>query len=330
MPRALALSLALLAAQPAVAACTAPDVRDRLTDAELAEVAEEVRATPNGEGLFWTATRGPDRLSIVGTMHLYDPRFDQMLRRLEPLLRDADLLLLEAGPEQEARMASALSKDRSLLLLPEDERGLSERMDPETYAALGEALAARGVPPEAADRMQPWYLALTLAIPACAMADLVAGKKGIDARLAERATALGLPIEAIEPWNTLFDLMSSDPIDEQIPALESALMPQDLSTEMHATLLDSYFAGDVAEILALNRVVSRRAPGMTPAEIDAEFARMEADLISGRNRDWVISITQEMDKGDVAVLAVGAAHLPGNTGLLALLERDGWKVTPGL
>ena len=330
MPRALALSLALLAAQPAVAACVAPDVRDRLTDAELADVAAEVRATPNAEGLFWSATRGPDRLSIVGTMHLFDPRFDQMLRQLDPLLRNADLLLLEAGPEEEARMAAALSKDRSLLLLPEDAPGLSERMDPATYTALGEALAARGVPPEAADRMQPWYLALTLGIPACAMADLVAGKKGIDARLAERAAALDLPVEAIEPWDTLFDLMSSDPIDAQIAALEAALMPQDLATEMHSTLLDSYFAGDVAEILALNRVVSRRTPGMTPEEVDAEFARMKAELITGRNRAWVLSIADEMDKGDTAVLAVGAAHLPGDAGLLALLERDGWTVTPGL
>ena len=330
MHRALALTLGLLTAQPVVAACSAPDVRDRLTDAELAEIATEVRSTPYGEGLYWTATRGLDRLSIVGTMHLYDPRFDAMVRRLDPILREADLLLVEAGPEEEARVAAALSTDRSLLLLPDQEPGLSERMDAETFAALGEALAARGIPPEAANRMQPWYLALTLGIPACAMADLVAGQKGIDAILAERAAALDVPIEAIEPWDTLFDLMSSDPIETQITALESALLPQDLSTEMHATLLDSYFAGDVAEIMALNRVVARRTPGMTPAEVDAEFARMEAELITGRNRDWVLSISSEMDKGDIALLAVGAAHLPGETGLLALLERDGWTIAPGL
>ena len=330
MPRALALSLALLAAQPAVAACVAPDVRDRLTDAELADVAAEVRATPNAEGLFWSATRGPDRLSIVGTMHLYDPRFDAMVRRLDPILREADLLLVEAGPEEEARVAAALSTDRSLLLLPDQEPGLGERMEPGTFAALGEALSARGIPPEAADRMQPWYLALMLAVPACAMADLIAGQKGIDAILVERAAALEVPIEAIEPWDTLFGLMSANPIETQITALESALLPQDLSTEMHATLLDSYFAGDVAGIMALNRVVARRTPGMTPEEVDAEFARMEAELITGRNRDWVISISDEMDKGDTALLAVGAAHLPGETGLLSLLERDGWTIAPGL
>jgi uncharacterized protein YbaP (TraB family) len=45
-----------------------------------------------------------------------------------------------------------------------------------------------------------------------------------------------------------------------------------------------------------------------------------------RNQNWVPVITEATQEHDNIVVAVGAAHLPGKLGLVALLEAEGWTL----
>ena len=51
------------------------------------------------------------------------------------------------------------------------------------------------------------------------------------------------------------------------------------------------------------------------------------EIIDKRNIDWISKITALMKKESVFV-AVGAAHLPGEFGILHLLKKAGYKVSP--
>ncbi|MCB5200363.1 TraB/GumN family protein [Loktanella sp. TSTF-M6] len=321
--------MALVSATQAIAACAGDDVRTRLSAAERLEVTTAAAATPYGSGTIWTATRGDDRITIAGTMHLYDPRLAPIAVQLSPAITAADLLLVEAGPEEEAAMADAIASDPSLLFLT-DGNSLTDLMEPEAFIALSRAVEARGLPAAAAAQMQPWYLSLTLAMPTCALADLQQGRQGLDAKLIDIALAADIDVQAVEPWDTIFSLMSADPIDDQIDALNLSFMPEDLANAMNATMLDSYFSGEIAELWELSRVVSRQVPGLAPEEADTLFAQMEDDLLTRRNLDWMPVIANAAEAHDTIVLAVGAGHLPGAQGVLRLLETDGWTITPGL
>ena len=46
-----------------------------------------------------------------------------------------------------------------------------------------------------------------------------------------------------------------------------------------------------------------------------------------RNRAWLPVIEAQAAKGQL-VVAFGALHLPGETGVLNLLAQNGWKISP--
>ncbi len=50
-------------------------------------------------------------------------------------------------------------------------------------------------------------------------------------------------------------------------------------------------------------------------------------LLDNRNRNWVGQLKTIMKQAAVFV-AVGAGHLPGKTGLIALLRKEGYTLRP--
>lgn len=63
-----------------------------------------------------------------------------------------------------------------------------------------------------------------------------------------------------------------------------------------------------------------RAAGFTDAELD----RLDQRLVFERNADWIPKLERIMDGGG-AFIAVGAAHLPGSRGVIALLAARGYR-----
>ncbi len=311
----------------AFALCDGPDYLQSLNAEDRARIDAIVADTPYSKGLFWQAQRDETTLSIIGTMHIYDPRLGPIATRMAPLVEAADLLLVEAGPEEEARMQDALSSDPGLIFII-DGPTLPEQLPEPAWQALVEAAAARQIPAFVAAKMQPWYLALTLAIPACTMPDLAAGARGLDHLLIGLATDADVPIAAVEPWDTLFTLMQDGSAAEQLEMLQLGLVPSDVQTALFVSMLNSYFAENVVEIWESSRLASRSVPGLSPDRAEFLFAETEQAVLIDRNLAWIPRIAAAAQDNDAIVLAVGAAHLPGSSGILNLLAEAGWTITP--
>ena len=318
--------LAVLAS-PLHALCSGPDIRAMLSDADRAAVAEAVARTPFAQGILYEAEKDGMHLTIIGTMHLYDPRLAPLAERTAPIIAASDLLLVEAGRQEQAALTSAMSTDPTLLFLP-DGPTLPERLDEDTWQAVAQAVGDRGVPAVLASKMQPWYIGLMLAIPSCAMSDLQIGLEGLDGIVMDQADAADVPVQALEPWDTLFSLMRSDPIDVQVDQLRLALSPPELQAAMFGTMLDSYFAGDIAELWEVSRAAIHLLPGIDRAEADTLFDLSEQQLLVDRNAAWMPVILNAARTHDRIAIAVGAAHLQGERGILNLLAQDGWEVGP--
>jgi uncharacterized protein len=50
-------------------------------------------------------------------------------------------------------------------------------------------------------------------------------------------------------------------------------------------------------------------------------------LLTNRNRNWVVKLNTLL-KDKALVIAVGAGHLPGDKGLINLLRKEGYTLTP--
>jgi len=323
---AIAAAFSLMTA-PAFATCSGTPFMDRLSDADLAELDARVADTPYPTGLIWHATKDEAVLTIVGTMHIHDPRLTPLFDEIRPLVQSADILMVEATEVEEAAMQDAIASNPDMIFITEGPT-LPEQLDEETWQALSAATSARQIPPFMAAKMKPWYLGLALAIPPCAMPDLLAGRRGLDHLLMEEAHAANVPMVAVEPWTTLLDVMQHGTEDEQLEMLQLSLLAPDMQSEMFVSMLDAYFEEDVARIWEASRLAVNYVPGLNPTRGAELFEQTEQLILTDRNLAWIPVIAKAMDQHTNGMLAVGAAHLPGETGVLNLLVADGWTLTP--
>ena len=58
----------------------------------------------------------------------------------------------------------------------------------------------------------------------------------------------------------------------------------------------------------------------------SNFPFMAERLLDARNRNWIPKIENYLRSGQVYFVVVGAAHMGGSSGLLALLRQGGCKI----
>lgn len=326
MFRAAALSLALLIPNLSHALCSGTGIEPLLSTAQRDDLAARVAATPFGTGLYWGAVKGDTTLSIMGTMHLPDTRHDALLNTTLDGLMMADLLLVEATLQDQTAMQVYVSQNPDLLAITTGPT-LPELLSDAEWAVIRDAASARGIPGFLAAKMQPWFLAMTLAIPPCASTAIMSGQTGLDGMLMANAARAGVPVQALEPWQDMLTLLSSGSFDEQIDALKLGLVSPDIQDALIATLTSAYFAEETAYSWHINSYLIDFLPDIDPAEFNAQMAEMEADLLDARNRNWIPVINDAAAKHDHVFIAFGAAHLIGEFGVLNLLQNDGWTIT---
>jgi uncharacterized protein len=311
-------------ATTASAECAGTNLIDAMPAEDQAQLRGAAQSVPYADGNFWRATKGDQLIHLAGTYHFDDPRHDATMAMLTPLIDAASLVLVEAGPDEEAALMQRLQDDPSVMLIQGPT--LLERMDPADWAVLAEAMTERGIPPFMAAKFQPWYVAMMLAIPPCDMGDLAEGAtNGLDMRVMAAAAAADKPVKALEPYDTVFRIFGQMTDDEQISMIKSSMAFEDRMEDYSATLADVYFAQESRLIWEFTREQSYAMPGYTTAQVDAEFEKMEEVMMAGRNRAWIPVLQDAAAKGPV-LAAFGALHLSGNEGVLALLERSGWTV----
>ncbi|MCB2116130.1 MAG: TraB/GumN family protein [Rhodobacteraceae bacterium] len=324
MRQIIAALVLAVGAGPAGAACVGTDLRETLPAAEMAQITAVIDALPYGRGNYWKAVRGDEEIHLVGTYHFDDPRHDVTMAAIGPALDSAKTLLVEATATEQAELQAEMSR-RPDRLFAVSGPTLPERLGEADWQQLAKAMGARGVPAFLASKMQPWYVSMLLGVPACAMDDLQGKDNGLDARVIARATDRGVPVRALEPYDTVFTIFDSMSEDEQIELIRTTLAMNDQAADYATTLTEAYFDEDVRVTWELGRLFSLSLPGATPEKVDADIAKMEEALMNRRNRSWIPVIEDAATKGPVFA-AFGALHLSGEDGVLNLLARDGWTV----
>jgi len=307
------------------AQCAGQNLFDAMTPQNRDALLQAAHSYDYATGNFWRATRGGDTLILAGTYHLDDPRFAQVMQTLMPLLTGVKTLLVEAGPAEEAALRRKMAADPGTMMTPAS-AGLKKVLPTAEWQQLTAALLARGIPSSLGVRLRPWFVSMMLAIPPCALQMAAAGG-GLDKRLISAATTNGIPIRAMEPFDTALSLFDRLNAEDQTAMIRSALKVEPQAADYLQTTADAYFSGESRLIWELNRMISADLPGTTQAQTDTEFAQMEEVMIAARNRSWIPAIEDALKNGP-AFAAFGALHLSGPDGVLALLEQRGFTLQP--
>ena len=131
-----------------------------------------------------------------------------------------------------------------------------------------------------------------------------------------------LPIHALERPEMQVALLCSDP-NGPIAAMQLRL-----AVRRHAHgdpqrryIRSSYEAGNIAQIVAADY-------WLADAQDVEALGRQRDMMLSTRNTRMARRISSTLEEPGLHFIAVGAGHLIGRDGLAALLQKDGWTVTP--
>lgn len=139
----------------------------------------------------------------------------------------------------------------------------------------------------------------------------------MEVALQDRAEELGIPVHGLETYEFQMNFLYGKSLEEQAAGLLESIKspsssPDSLMANMR-TLADAYEKGDLAE---LERIFSSE-----------RSTQLTAQLLDERNARWCPVMVEAM-KECPTFFAVGAGHLVGENGLISLLRKQGFVLTP--
>ena len=260
-------------------------------------------------GLLWRIDKqGVAPSHVYGTIHVTDAR----LAELPPLVRErfdgAKSLMLEFVPDPYSRERFL---EASMFL---DRQTLAEKIGPADFERALEHLQPIGLPREVVNKLKPWGVLLNLRNPKRAEHGAP-----LDSQLLELARARRLPFDQIEGVEEQIFTFDEFPMESQIALLKHSLAHRDELVELAERTLEAYLAGDLAGIWRLREHFVARHP-----QIAAHQAVMTKRVVHDRSVVMAFRMQRQLRRG-AAFVALGALHLYGEKGVLALLEADGYR-----
>lgn len=258
-------------------------------------------------GLLWEISK-PGTLPgyLFGTIHSEAPAVLRLDGAVQRVLDDASRVVLEVQMDRDAMIYT------SAAMLMTDGRLLSTILDGDLFAQAATAMQARGIPELVMERMKPWAVAMTLAMPPAVTGEV------LDLKLYQFALENNKPVYGLETIREQLDVFEGLPLNDQVALLKDAVEQFTDIDALHAELLAAYLSRDLATLEALNEVSMQTG--------DQRLARdFQQRLILDRNRRMAERMQEHLEAGG-AFIAVGALHLPGEQGLLELLEQQGYSV----
>jgi uncharacterized protein len=260
---------------------------------------------------IWKASRGQSVVYLVGSVHLLSKDYYPLSPALDKAFKETDLLVEELHLGQMAQVESQMT----ILMrgmLPSGQ-SLDKVVSPATFALVSERVKSLGLPIEPLSRFKPWALALTLLGLEWQAAGFDA-ELGLDKHFYDQAVAAGKEVQGLETIEfqiAQFDEMS---MEEQDRMLASTLRELDTEKAAVTTLANAWKAGDAPTVEKIVLQELRKEPGM--------YQRLLVD----RNKNWMPKIEALFSRKGRSFVVVGAAHLVGPDGLLALLKAKGYAI----
>ena len=301
---------------------------------ELKEKSPDLYATlentavslPYGEGLLWKVEKkGVKPSYLFGTMHMADPRLIDLPAHVQKAFDESSTLALEITDILDPKALQQKAQGLMQYSLYLDGTTVEDRMTAEQVKVVGENFANRApVPWLLAKRMRPWALIGALALPACENARKAAGKPFLDQLLAQKADAAGKELVSLETLESQMKVMASLPEEMMVDALVQTAKMGIRLDDVFETMISLYTQENTGLIWAMMKKLG--PTGLEPAPQSVGYAEFQRELVDERNENMVSAALPLLDKGG-AFIAIGALHLPGESGMLKILEQKGYRIS---
>jgi uncharacterized protein YbaP (TraB family) len=260
-------------------------------------------------GLLWkieSTTREenpPPPSYLFGTIHSEDQRVLQLPAAVREALEQSDTFCMELLPDLAATMTLTQH------MLYSDGHSLIEAIGQELFDQLSPLMQQRGVPEQALTKFKPWAVYMILSTPPARTGQV------LDLLLYEKAAHDGKTLCGIETAEEQVAVFEQTPLADQVTLLKELVSdPRAVDVQVQK-MIPLYLQRDLAGLFAINT-----------DEVDPSTEAFLKRLLDERNQRMFERTHPRIEKG-ATFIAVGALHLPGQSGLLQLLTAHGYTVS---
>lgn len=266
---------------------------------------------------IWAMSDEDSTVYLLGTVHILHPDLNWRTPYLDTVLEEVEQVWFEAdtlSPEANAQMTTLIPQ----LGLNTTDTPMTQRLSDEANADLATFAGRLGANPDqlraALDPYQPWIATIQLAVLQMQAAGYDPAS-GVEVVLNQRLADQGKTFHYLETVEEQLRFFADMPYETQLANLELSLHEAVENPDMFDDLVGAWAEGDMDR---LNEIMNSDMREQTPELYDV--------ILVQRNRNWAPEIAAALDGDEDVLIAVGAGHMPGEEGVIALLQNQGLEV----
>jgi len=243
---------------------------------------------------------------VYGTIHLMDAKLFSIPKKLEKALTKSSKLCMEIGGINQAAISPDVLFDKQH---PLSEYFTNAQMDSIYSWANANLMMNKEQFNSNFGNAKP-FLLLQFMIQSSMPTDSKSYEKEFE-RMAEEKK---IPITGLESVDQQLKLFTEMPSEQQVKMVMGSLRDTNSAAEF-TKMQQIYLTQNLDELYAYVK-----------KEKDSPISESRA-FLEDRNINWIPQMKKMMAEGSV-FFAIGAAHLAGDEGVLKLLEKEGYTITP--
>jgi uncharacterized protein YbaP (TraB family) len=275
---------------------------------------------PTEKSLLWRISgnglKQPSHL--YGTIHLIPQDQFELSEATRVAFDGAQRVAFEIDMKEMTNIGTQLSLMTKALMA--GGKTLRDLLPPDDYAFVHAKLGEKGLPTSMLERLKPMFLSMMFAQEGEGMtgggdAGQAAAMTSVEMELYDMAKKREIKTAGLETAAYQMSVFDSIPYEAQAKMLVESLRsdPQAEGGGEYQEMIRLYRAQDIQ---AMQAMISNEKYGM---------GEYEDLLLDKRNANWIPVMGKLMQEGQI-FFAVGAGHLGGEKGVVALLRKAGYKV----
>ncbi len=249
---------------------------------------------------------------LFGTIHMLCKEDAFLSPKMQEAISTADKVYLEIDMNNLFEMVSVMSKMKM-----NNDTTLADLLTKEEYTKIKEYFENNSAPlPFSMLETYKPMLATSLLMES----NLSSCKQQVamEQLVMDEAKKKGKKIHGLETMAYQMSIFDSIPYKLQAQELYKTITADKNNAGVENEFQEMMNAYKEQDLEKLGKMISKTEDGMM---------QYQDLLLNNRNRNWVVKLKTIMPEKSV-VVAVGAGHLPGELGVINLLRKEGYTVTP--
>jgi len=250
---------------------------------------------------------------LLGSIHVLAEEYYPLTRAFSYAYYNSQKVIFEIDPEVLFSLSPNKTFDNYYYF--QNEKTLKKILHPTTFKLLKKRVAQMGLPFESINKLKPWAVNKIIGRSPFSTKDF-RPDLGIEFYFFRLAKDAGKPTGGLETIEDQLDIDDKLPLKMQEKILRETLTVSDSkeAEKKFSHLVKNWHQGNFSELEDI--IEEQKKKNLTYHQA----------LLTNRNKRWIPQIENFLMEDKNVLVIVGAAHLVGDDGLVALLTEKGYQL----